>query len=159
MIPFSQHRISFVFFGIFFLALLGYGYYEAQGILYGPRIAVPESAGTSHEQFVQIQGTATHIASIKMNGRQIPVTEAGAFSEPYLLSPGSNQIILEAQDKYAHTIRKTVDIFYVPEATAEATSTPTSSPSTPTVETATSTEAPPSAPTGEEASSTPSLAQ
>lgn len=123
MIPFSHTRLTPILIGLFFVVVVGYGYYEARGILYGPHIEVPGGVVTSHEQFVKVEGRATHIASIRMNGKQIPVTETGLFSEPFLLAPGSNEISLEAKDKYGHTVKETVRILYIPEHSI-ATSTP-----------------------------------
>ncbi len=111
MLPYS-HRISRYGLAIFFVCLAAYAYYEARGVLLGPSISVASEAITVEESFVRIDGRATHIDEMRMNGNPISVTEDGSFSEPYLLAPGNNRIVLEARDKYGHTTKKTVDIVY-----------------------------------------------
>jgi len=136
MLPYGDSKITRVALVIFFLILIGYGYFEARGLLFGPRIDIGSPVTVSHEQFVHIQGTTEHIASLSMNGRAISVTQNGAFDEPYLLAPGSNRIVLSAKDKYGNTASKALDIYYVagPKPTSTnispATSTATTSTTT-----------------------------
>ena len=116
-------------FGLFFVFLIGYGYFEVRALLYGPQITVPDVVEPVHESFVRIQGMALHIASLAMNGRPISVTESGEFNEPYLLAPGTNRITLDAKDKYGNATRKIMQVVYVPLKSsrpprATATSTP-----------------------------------
>lgn len=121
MLPYGNSRITRVALGIFFIVVVAYGYFEARGLLFGPRIDIPTSASVSHEQFVRVQGKTDHIASLSMNGKSISVTENGAFDEPFLLAPGSNRIVLTANDKYGNTATKMLDIFYVPSASSSLT--------------------------------------
>jgi hypothetical protein len=118
---------------IFFLIVLGYAYYEARGLLFGPDIAVTSEITEVHESLVTIQGHANRIASLSMNGKTISVTEDGVFEEPYLLTPGYNRIVLEASDKYGRVRRRAVEIVYtpIPEQAADiaATTTTSSTPS------------------------------
>jgi len=134
MLPYGNSRITRIALAIFFLILIGYGYFEARALLFGPRIDVGNAMTVSHDQFVKIQGTTDHIASLLMNGKAISVTEDGAFDEPYLLAPGSNRVILTAKDKYGNTTSKMLDIYYLksPDIIYEtkATSTATTSTST-----------------------------
>ena len=131
MLPYGDSRITRYALGIFFVVLVGYGYFEARGLLFGPRIEVTSSIGVSHEQFIRIQGKTDHIASLLMNGKGLSVTENGAFDEPFLLAPGSNRIVLSAKDKYGNLTTKTLDIFYSPEAGQGPVSTSTAATSTP----------------------------
>jgi len=70
------------------------------------------------------------ISSLSMNGKDIPVTEEGNFSEPYLLASGDNHITLQAKDTYGRTTTSDVDIIYEPEpgGVAPAASTSTTTP-------------------------------
>jgi len=99
---------------IFLAAVLGYAYFEARSILYGPRIniEVPEGPITTSEQFIVIRGVAENIKEIRMNGLVIPVTEEGIFEEPVLLSPGYNTITFAARDKLGRETEEVVDIVY-----------------------------------------------
>lgn len=144
MLPYRDSRLTYIALGIFFLIVIGYAYYEARGLLFGPSITVSSDMQEVHEPFVTIKGQAERIASLSMNGKNIPVTENGAFEEPYLLSPGYNRIVLDASDKYGRTRRQAIEIVYTPstssgqapdttpEPVIAATSTPSAS-STPEV--------------------------
>ncbi|MBI5470205.1 hypothetical protein HY968_02690 [Candidatus Kaiserbacteria bacterium] len=132
MLPYSDNRLTRIALVAFFLLILGYAYFEARGILYGPRINVPTGQTEVHERFIHIQGTADHIAAISMNGKEIAVTEAGAFDEPYLLALGYNRIILEARDKYGNKTSREIGITYVPDPASPTTKIATTSPATST---------------------------
>lgn len=135
MVPYSA-RVSRVLLVIFFLAVFGYGLFEARGIVLGPRIEIDETPLEVSEQYVRIQGAATHIATLTMNGAAIPVTEEGVFDEPFLLHMGENVIRFQAADKYGNTTEKTVTIIYAPVTPAVppaevATTTPAEQPVAP----------------------------
>lgn len=116
MLRFRDSRLTYIALGIFFLIVLGYAYYEAQGILFGPSIRVTSEVTEVREPFVLIKGQADRIASLSMNGKTISVTETGAFEDPYLLAPGYNRIVLDAQDKYGRRRSKTIEIIYTPSS-------------------------------------------
>jgi|SRR3989344_6437683 len=106
-------KIALIF---FFLVIIGYTFFEAQGLLFGPKITVTSNVTLMHESYIVLRGYAVHIASLSMNGRQISVTEQGVFEEPYVLAPGGNRIIFDAKDKYGRTAQKIVEIVYQPSS-------------------------------------------
>lgn len=133
MLPYRDSRITTIAIVIFFVLVLGYAYFEARGLLYGPRISVSSETTEVHDPFIQIKGTADRISSLSMNGKQINVTEGGAFDEPYLLSPGLNRIVLDATDKYGRRRSQVIQIVYTPPSTSSgqvATTTNATSSST-----------------------------
>ena len=107
---------------------MGYGYYEARAMLYGPRISVPSEIIIVHEPFTVIQGKAEHISELRLNGTPISVTEDGIFEEPYLLTPGENRIVLDATDRFGRTRQESIEVIYVADSKAPATAA-TSTPS------------------------------
>ena len=125
MLPYRDSRFVRIILVLFFLLLLGYALYEAQGILYGPVIDVPSQAITVSDPYTIIKGRAQRITELRLNGKTIPVTENGDFEEPYLLAEGSNRLFLDARDARGRTARKVLDIVYIPppHAAASATST------------------------------------
>lgn len=142
MLPYRDSRLTQIVLGLFFVVLLGYAYFEAQGLLFGPSISIPAAPTQVYEPYVVLSGHADRISSLLMNGKSVEVTENGSFSEPYLLSPGYNRIVFDAKDKYGRTRSRTLQIVYVaPEALQnEATSSlPTSTPPTSTSTMSTST--------------------
>ena len=124
MLPYRDSRLAKIALVVFFLLVIGYGYYEARAMLYGPQILVPSDTIVAHDAFTTIEGQAENIVELRMNGAPVSVTEDGKFSEPYLLSPGVNRIILDARDKYGRSRRRVIEIVYVPEG-RDNTTTPT----------------------------------
>ena len=136
MLPYRDSRLTRYALIIFFILLIGYGYFEARGLLSGPRIAVPSGTTEVQDRFVLIKGRAERIAELRMNGKPIAVTEEGMFEEPYLLAPGLNRIVLDAIDKYGRTRQEVVQIVFTGELEAQ---NPPESPSSNASSTATST--------------------
>jgi hypothetical protein len=124
MLPYRDGRITRIALVLFFLLIVGYAYFEARGVLYGPTIHVTSDVTEVSDPFIAIQGKAERIASLSMNGRPISVTEDGAFNEPYLLAPGLNRIMLDATDRYGRSSQQIVEVVYVPDPNAPKTPTP-----------------------------------
>jgi len=112
-----ESRLARLVLGLFFIALIGYALYEARGILKGPDISVPTATVLATEPFTHIRGKAERITELRLNGKQISVTEAGEFDEPFLLAEGSNYLVLEAKDARGRTATQTLHIVYRPPAT------------------------------------------
>ena len=121
MLHYRDGRITKTLLVAFFLILAGYGYYELRGIVFGPRIEITTDTHETTDSFIFIEGHAEHIASLSMNGHPISVTEDGYFEEPYLLAPGINRIILDAEDTYGQTRQEVVRIVYTPPENASST--------------------------------------
>jgi len=129
MLPHRDSKITRLLLILFFITIVVYGLYEAQGLLFGPKISIATETTVVHDPFVKIEGQAMRITALKMNGKEIPVTETGEFSEPFLLASGDNRISLEAKDTYGRTTSTNVDIVYVPE-TQQVVQTGTTTPET-----------------------------
>ena len=99
----------------FLLVLIAYAYYEGHGLLYGPTIDVSGRVMEVSEPTISIEGKAQRIATLTMNGKTIPVTEDGAFSELYVLTPGYNRITLSASDRYGKSTERILEIVYKPK--------------------------------------------
>jgi hypothetical protein len=124
MLPYTDGRLTRAAFGLFFLVVIAYAYFEARGILFGPRIHLNSTQTISRQQFVRIEGTTERITSLVMNGAEITVTEDGAFNEPYLLSPGSNRIVFAAKDKYGNSTESSLELYFVDQSTSSANTLP-----------------------------------
>lgn len=121
MLPYRDTRLTRIVLGIFFLMVIGYAYYEARGLLFGPVISVPATTmQIADNPYILIQGQASRIASLSLDAQPVPVTEDGDFKIPYVLSPGVNRIVLDAKDKYGNAAQKVVEIVYTPSATSTA---------------------------------------
>lgn len=129
MLPYRDSRLTRIALVIFFLIVIGYAYYEARALLFGPTIDISaQGMSATADQYVLIQGQADHIASLAVDGQPIQVTETGAFQEPYVLAPGVNRIVFDAKDKYGNATQKVVEIVYDPSTpSTDSTSSPRSS--------------------------------
>ncbi len=123
MLPYRDSRLTQIALGLFFLLLIGYGYFEAQGLLFGPSITVTSNVTEVHDPFVLIKGHADRISSLLMNGKSIQVTEKGDFSEPYVLAPGYNRIMLDARDKYGRRSSRTMEIVFTGDSASSMQAT------------------------------------
>jgi hypothetical protein len=137
MLPYRDSRFTILALAVFFAIAFGYAIFEARGIVLGPTIDVPAGISEVHQAYVLIQGRATRISSLAMNGQQIQVTESGDFAQPYLLAPGYNRILLDAKDSYGRTREKVIEIMYLPNSTSSSTSGQANPSATSTVGTST----------------------
>ena len=127
MLPYRNNRIAAVAITLFFLAVIGYSYFEARNILYGPRIdiATPDAPLSVSDQLVHIKGKAENITELTVNGNPASVTEDGAFDEALLLAVGYNKIVLTAKDKFGRSTTKTLEILYSDTASSSVPTTTT----------------------------------
>lgn len=127
---FREHRLAKIGLVIFFLLLIGYAYYEARAMLYGPQIQVPYETILVSEPYTEVRGQASYISELRLNGGTIHVTEDGKFAEELLLAPGENRLVFDAKDKFGREAQEVVTVYYKPM----------NDPSPPPIPTATSTE-------------------
>jgi hypothetical protein len=127
MLPYSDSRVTKFVLAVFFLIILGYAYFEARGILFGPSIDVTSNVEQVSDPYIEIKGSTAHIAQLSMDGASVPVTESGAFDVPYVLAPGYNRIVLDAKDKYGKSTERVIEIVYTPSAAPSPDTSATSS--------------------------------
>jgi len=98
----------------FFLFIITYAYIELKDVVRGPEleISTPLNGSTTNTSLVNIHGKASHISFIHLNDRKIFTDEFGSFSEQLLLYPGYNIITITAEDRFARSITKKVEIVY-----------------------------------------------
>jgi hypothetical protein len=132
MLPYRDSKLTKILLGIFFLLVIGYAYFEAQGILFGPSISISSKITEVRDPFITLKGQADRISSLSMNGKEIQVTESGAFEEPYLLAEGLNRIVLDAKDKYGRRAQKIIEVVYTPAPSNTGQMTATTSAATTT---------------------------
>ncbi len=100
--------------GIFVLIVLGYGIYQSQNILKGPRVTVeyPLDGSTVTEDLIAIKGRTKNISSITLNDRSIYIDETGLFKEKLMLYPGYNIIKIRAEDKFGSMVEEYVEVIH-----------------------------------------------
>ena len=126
MLPHRHNTLTLLLIVLLFVSVLGYAYLEGRHLIAGPTITLSSGASgafVSSEQLVAIVGTAERIAELTLDGRPVPVTPEGVFSEEVLLAPGYNRVVLVAKDKAVRAVTETLEIVYTP-----ASSTPHETP-------------------------------
>ena len=127
MMPYGDSRLTRIILVTFFVLLVGYTFYEIRGLMWGPVIEIENRVLEVSDRFIAIEGFARRIATLSMNGKIIPVTEEGAFSEGYVLTPGYNRVVLEARDRYGNSTERSIELVFTPEANSNNMSTSTPS--------------------------------
>ena len=103
---------------ILFIALIGYSLYNSRILIKGPEIIITEPSNGSvieDSPLIRVKGSATNIAFIELNGKQINVNEDSVFDEPTLLYPGYNVITISAVDKFERNITEKIELVYKAE--------------------------------------------
>ncbi len=103
-----------LFIAFFVLIIVGYGIFQSQKILGGPKITIesPITGEVLTKSDVDIAGIATNISAISLNDRPIFIDESGKFSEKLMLYPGYNIIKLRASDKFGSQVEKDLELVY-----------------------------------------------
>ena len=109
---------------LFLISFIVYTGFEAQKLIYGPRISVsePKDEETFYQNgVIKVVGNAKNISFITLDDRQIFTDQNGNFNEDFVLHPGYNIITLTAKDRYGKEITKVLHLDLVQK---ESTSTP-----------------------------------
>ena len=119
----SKYGIGFIVTAVFFLVVFAYGVYEGSAIIAGPKITLDSSEATvtQNDPLFTLSGTATRITTLLLNGRILPITEDGHFSDELLLAPGYNEISIVARDRTDREQTKTLRVVYHAPSTSPYT--------------------------------------
>ena len=103
-----------LFIAFFVLIIVGYGIFQSQKILGGPKITIssPASGQILTRSDIDIAGVAKNISAISLNDRPIFIDESASFSEKLMLYPGYNIIKLKAEDKFGSKVEKDLELVY-----------------------------------------------
>lgn len=99
------------------VGLVVYAYFQSREYLRGPVVVIEEplNGSMSTTSLVALRGQAHNISFLTLNGRQIFTDEQGRFRESLLLPEGYSIMILEAKDRFGHSVEKRLDLVYKPE--------------------------------------------
>lgn len=121
MSPLSQSRlhiqqvIRFGFSVIVVGLMLGYVYYQARNLIHGPVIQITdELSSIQNERSVVIEGNASNIVLLTLNGKQIFTDEQGDFKRVLVLENGYSIMTLRAEDRFGRSEVVTREFVYVP---------------------------------------------
>jgi hypothetical protein len=110
----TKKLINIIIFSIIILLILGYTGYEAQKVVFGPRIEVesPTSGISVSDSLIEIKGNVKNTRDLFLNDRKIFIDENGNFEEKLLLSYGYNIIFIKAIDKFEREKSESIEIVY-----------------------------------------------
>jgi hypothetical protein len=95
--------------------LVVYVLWQARFMIIGPTLTLTtEPPRVSNERIITLSGTASNIARITLNGRQIFTDPAGHFAEDLVLENGYTIATLAATDRYGRTTQLSRQVVYTP---------------------------------------------
>lgn len=108
---FKRFLFYFMVFGLLCTIVL-YSIYQSKNLISGPQIRVlyPHNGQRISSSSLELEGSASNITAISLNGRPIYVDENGNFKEKLLLPYGYTIIELSATDKFGRTKIKTLEV-------------------------------------------------
>jgi hypothetical protein len=80
-----------------------YSYRTARPLVQGVQLTLqypPPDITNFEEAVIQIEGSSPKARTLEINGNLLVIDETGRFSEPFVLSPGYNEVTIQAIDKY-----------------------------------------------------------
>jgi len=94
------------------LAAFGYFFYEAQDVLFAPRLIIyePENGATLNTTRVGISGLTDPELIVIVNGREIRADDEGMFKDTLTLDPGYSELGFSVRDRFGNETRKVVKI-------------------------------------------------
>lgn len=120
-----RHQLSLWAAITLILFFLFYGLFQARNLIAGPQLFLssPANGATLEGTTFMVEGTATHISHLALNGRQIFVDDVGVFEEELLVPHGYSILEVRASDRFGREVRQTVQLFGKPASPPHATTT------------------------------------
>jgi len=98
-------------------ALLVYVSYQARFLITGPQISMTNELDIrQNNRQIELQGTATNISRLQLNGRPIFTDPEGRFTTAVILENGYTVTTLTAEDRYGRTTTVTRTFVYTPSS-------------------------------------------
>ncbi|MHB8651656.1 MAG: hypothetical protein ACYC8S_00780 [Minisyncoccota bacterium] len=111
--PMTPRRIIRILLILFVVTLVvGYSLFAFFPFMKGPQLSLysPQNGSTATTSLVTVQGNAQGVSYLYLNDRQIFTDAAGMWSEPLLLAPGYNILVVRARDRFGRTTQKTLQL-------------------------------------------------
>ena len=97
---------------ILVLAVGGYFFYEARGVLFAPRLEIfePMDGAVINSSRLHIAGRTEPMLKVWIGGREAQADEKGIFEDNIPVWPGLNEIALKVRDKFGNETRKVLRV-------------------------------------------------
>jgi len=108
MIDDAKKTIKRTIFAVFFLFILGYGFFRSYDLVFGIKIKnVNIADGSTYATSIfEVSGNAKNAVNLTLNGRNVSINQAGDFNETIALLPGYNVVGIKAVDKFGYSDEK-----------------------------------------------------
>lgn len=102
------------------ILFLGIFVWRIVGALEGPNLHIAgiEDGQLLESPLVNLSGSAPHSRSVAVNGKTLPSTTDGAFTDTLLLHPGFNILVVEAEDERGRKTHSTYSLVLHEEGSA-----------------------------------------
>lgn len=93
---------------VFILAVAGYFFYEARGVLFNPKLEIfePKDGAVLKSTEIHMAGRTDPNLSVWVAGKTFQSDEKGVFEGDIALVPGYNQIGISVRDRFGGETRK-----------------------------------------------------
>lgn len=98
--------------GLILLLFFSWLFWQVKSLAGAPKLVIvePRDKAVVSLVLVLVKGKTEPQAQVKINGQEIRVDEKGDFAEQIDLSPGLNEIVVEAKSKMGKTLTKKIQI-------------------------------------------------
>src|SRR3989344_9126775 len=99
-------------FVILVLAVGGYFFYEARGVIFDPKLEIfePKDGAVINSSRLHIAGRTEPMLKVWIGGREAQADEKGIFEDNIPVWPGLNEIALKVRDKFGNETRKVLRV-------------------------------------------------
>ena len=127
----AKKIVSYFSILLLLIAIVGYGIWRSRDILFGITLSVTgiTDGMNTTEPILKFGGLARHVKSISVDGRIVPASENGDWTDTISLLPGYNIITIVATDKFNRIKSDEYRVYY----TSPKVSSPSTSPIAPPV--------------------------
>ena len=97
---------------ILVLAVGGYFFYEARGVIFDPKLEIfePKDGAVINSSRLHIAGRTEPMLKVWIGGREAQADEKGIFEDNIPVWPGLNEIALKVRDKFGNETRKVLRV-------------------------------------------------
>lgn len=102
------------------LVFLGIFVWRIAGALEGPNLHITgiENGQLLESPLINLSGSAPHSRTVSVNGKTLPSSTDGAFTDTLLLHPGFNILVVEAEDERGRKTHSTYSLVLHEEGAA-----------------------------------------
>ena len=94
----------------------GYGFFQARTLMRGPILTInsPKGGELIEQELFEVTGTTENVTHVFLNGRPVPLTTKGTFTETLVTPDGYGVLLVEAENRFGHHRQERIEIFGAP---------------------------------------------